>query len=150
MAKCWCTARAKAESSCAISGCNVLVKDAERSFDGTVIQDEAGIQVEFSSGGDAVPGGYNGYFVARDGQGRRLGHLDYQLITDARWDDGMVAIAMVEVETAERRRGLGMALVERLQGEFPERSIDWGYLTPEGMGLKQAWDRRHSASVTIE
>ena len=104
--------------------------------------------IEFSSGGDAVPGGYNGYFVARDTKGQRLGYLDYQLTTDERWD-GVVLIAMVEVEVEWRGRGVGMALVERLQQEFPERAIDWGYLTPEGASLREAWEKRQAATVTL-
>jgi GNAT superfamily N-acetyltransferase len=103
--------------------------------------------LEFSSGGDAVPGGYNGYFVARDAAGRRLGYLDYQMITDPQWDDQMVEIAMVEVIETERRQGIGLALVERLQQEYPDRQIDWGYLTPEGMALRAAWRDLHPVAV---
>lgn len=109
--------------------------------------------IEISSGGDGVPGGYNGYFVAYDDHGKRLGYLDYQIA-----DRGdTVVIAMVEVEPAARRQGIGLALVQRLQDEFsgrrgtipdlpdytPEyRRIVWGYTTDEGNALRRAWELR--------
>lgn len=96
----------------------------------------------FASGGDAVPGGYNGSLYLRDTEDRTVGILDYQICTDPRWDDGTVLIAMIEVPEAERRKGRGTALIQRLQDEFPERRIDWGYMTPEGAALRRSWESR--------
>lgn len=97
---------------------------------------------DFRSGGDAVPGGYNGYF-ALPGKG----YVDYQTVTDPRYADNTVLIAMVEVQPEARRQGVGMALLERVAKDFPEHKLLFGYTTPEGEALKQAWDKKHPAGA---
>ena len=113
----------------------------------SVDSDTPPVRLDFASGGDAVPGGYNGYLVAYGAAGKKLGYLDYQLVTDARWDDGRVEIAMIEVIEQERRQGVGLLLLERLQQEFPDRQFDWGYLTPEGQGLREKWESLHPLAL---
>lgn len=85
----------------------------------------AGIKI--LTGGDAVPGGYNGYFVAYDEtSGEKMGYLDYQSAGDD------VKIAMVEVEPAHRRKGVATVLLAALRNDFPDARIDPGYTTPDG------------------
>jgi len=103
--------------------------------------------IKFSSGGDVVPGGYNGYFVARGPDGERLGYLDYQsapLYTNSAGRP-TVLLAMVEVEPQWRRQGVATQLIERLLEDFPGHSLSWGYMTSGGAALKEAWDRQHPA-----
>jgi GNAT superfamily N-acetyltransferase len=98
------------------------------------VLDPTPLALRFESGGDAVPGGYNGYFVAYDkATGAKMGYLDYQSAP------GMnPLIAMVEVEPAYRRQGVATALVRRMQEDFPGQEIEWGMMTPEGVALRDA------------
>ena len=103
------------------------------------------LAIEFSSGGDAVPGGYNGYFVAYGPDGEKLGYLDYQsspLYTNSSGRPA-VLLAMVEVEPRWRRQGVATQMIERLLEDFPDHSLSWGYMTPGGAALKAAWDKEH-------
>ena len=84
-----------------------------------------GTVVHFISYGDAVPGGYNGGWLATV-DGNEVGHIDYQS------GGGEVGIGMVEVEPEWRRRGVASALLGRLRREFPGKEIDPGMTTPEG------------------
>lgn len=94
----------------------------------TATTDRAGID-RVESGGDAVPGGYNGYFVAWCGD-VAVGYLDYQSCV---WrGERYVEIAMVETAEGFRRRGVATALLERLRGEFPGVEITAGMLTEDG------------------
>lgn len=86
-----------------------------------------GIEIEFSPYGDAVPGGYNGGWVAYV-NGKKVGYLDYQTARD--YDE--VLIAMVEVYPEWRGKGVADALLARLKAEYPGRPIDPGLMTPEG------------------
>jgi len=91
-------------------------------------------------GGDAVPGGYNGYISLHDGAGKKIAYIDYQTLTGeaaARYGDD-VLVAMVSVEPEFRRKGVGAALLEALQAKFPGRELDLGYLTAEGAALAGA------------
>jgi len=108
--------------------------------------------IKFDSGGDGVPGGYNGYFVAYDkNTGDKLGYIDYQTATG----DKSVLISMVKTEPEHRGKGVGLALVQRLQDEFSggphpdipsyltdRKTIEWGMMTDEGAKLKEAWERQ--------
>jgi GNAT superfamily N-acetyltransferase len=85
--------------------------------------------MRFESGGDAVPGGYNGYFLAFVGE-EVAGYLDYQSCV---WQgEQCVAIAMVHVNEGFRRQGVATALLARLREEFPGVDIDPGMLTGDG------------------
>ena len=84
-----------------------------------------GTVVHFVSYGDAVPGGYNGGWLATV-DGNEVGYLDYQS------GGGEVGIGMVETEPEWRRRGVASALLGRLRREFPGKEIDPGMTTPEG------------------
>jgi len=90
------------------------------------------------SGGDAVPGGYNGYFIAYAPDGTPAGYLDYQSASG----DDKVLIAMVEVFPIHRRQGLATLLLARLREEFPQRTVRPGYQTAEGAAWWQAVSRR--------
>lgn len=104
--------------------------------------DLAGGGLRFATQGDAVPGGYNGTIFLLTEEGAEVGRIEYQTCTDPRWDDGEVEIAMVSVVPDERRKGWGSALVQRLEEEFPDRSIRWGYTTEEGEALRLALTRQ--------
>lgn len=99
------------------------------------------------SGGDAVPDGWNGYYVAYDKPtGKKMGYLDYNSAPGE-----PVLIAMVEVDPAYRRRGIATVLLAALRHDFPTSVVVPGYTTE--MGGKW-WDRaqysaaRHAASGT--
>ncbi len=89
-----------------------------------------------STGGDAVPGGYNGYVAAFTSSGEKVGYVDYQT---ARGDDE-VGIAYIHVEPEYRGQGVASQLIEyMLRYETPHMTLDWGYTTPDGMGLADAY-----------
>jgi|SRR6266498_2313165 len=102
------------------------------------------MQWRIESGGDAVPGGYNGYFIAYASDGTLAGYLDYQSATG----DDEVLIAMVEVQPAHRRKGLATLLLARLRGEFPHRTVNPGYQTAAGAAWWQAVSRRRQPRTT--
>jgi GNAT superfamily N-acetyltransferase len=90
-----------------------------------------GRSVDIQSGGDAVSGGYNGYFVMHDKEtGERMGYLDYQ--SSGSGDDKRVQIAMVETTEGYRGQGVATALLARLVAEFPETKIEPGLTTEDG------------------
>lgn len=90
-----------------------------------------GRSVEIQSGGDAVSGGYNGYFVMHNkANGERMGYLDYQ--SSGSGDDRRVQIAMVETTEGYRGQGVATALLARLVAEFPETKIEPGSTTEDG------------------
>jgi GNAT superfamily N-acetyltransferase len=90
-----------------------------------------GRSVDIQSGGDAVSGGYNGYFVMHDKEtGERMGYLDYQ--SSGSGDDKRVQIAMVETTEGYRGQGVATALLARLVAEFPETKIEPGSTTEDG------------------
>jgi ribosomal protein S18 acetylase RimI-like enzyme len=90
-----------------------------------------GRSVDIQSGGDAVSGGYNGYFVMHDKEtGERMGYLDYQ--SSGRGDDKRVQIAMVETTSNYRGQGVATSLLARLVAEFPEVKIEPGSTTEDG------------------
>lgn len=102
--------------------------------------------LKFETGGDAVPGGYNGYIVARDAAGKRVGRLNYDTgggpqfnMFGERIDSGPsneALISMVEVPPEYRRQGIGSAMLQHLRDEvLPGHEIVPGYTTPEG----EAW-----------
>jgi GNAT superfamily N-acetyltransferase len=95
------------------------------------------------SGGDAVPGGYNGYFIAYAPDGTPAGYLDYQSATD----DDQVLIAMVEVQPTHRRKGLATLLLARLHEAFPGRTVRPGYQTDDGAAWWRAVSRRRSRTT---
>lgn len=95
------------------------------------------------SGGDAVPGGYNGYFIAYASDGRPAGYLDYQSASG----DDQVLIAMVEVRPAHRCQGLATLLLARLREEFPERTVRAGYQTADGAAWWLAVGRRQPGTT---
>ncbi len=100
-----------------------------------------GITIEFSSYGDAVPGGYNGGWVAYV-DGKRAGYLDYQ--TERGSDD--VLIAMIEVDPQWRGKGISDALLARLKAEFPKGRIDPGVMTEDGA----RWWKKVTSAATPE
>jgi GNAT superfamily N-acetyltransferase len=88
---------------------------------------------EITTGGDAVPGGYNGHFVAWSDTGEKLGYLDYQTIDESsRYFNNTVLIAMIEVEERFQRQGVATELLEALKREFPGREVDPGMMTEQG------------------
>jgi ribosomal protein S18 acetylase RimI-like enzyme len=101
-----------------------------------------GQRFKASNGGDAVPGGYNGYISLTSDTGEQAGQISYQMLTDAdaaaRYGTDLT-ISMVEVSPSFRRRGLGIALLDALQASFPEEEINPGYQTDEGAKLIEAW-----------
>lgn len=88
----------------------------------------------FSSGGDAVPGGYNGYYVAYDRNGRKVGYLDYQSSPDC----DNVLIAMVAVDPDHRRQGVATKLLDWARRNYPGKHFDPGYATADGYAWCQA------------
>ncbi len=89
-----------------------------------------------STGGDGVPGGYNGYVVAWAPGGEKAGYVDYQ--TETGGDD--VLIAYIEVDPAFQRQGIASMLIEyMLRYETPNRTLNWGMSTPDGSGLARGY-----------
>jgi hypothetical protein len=96
---------------------------------------KSGIKAEIQSQGDAVPGGYNGSFIAYEAEsGKKMGWMDYQTATG----DPVVLIAMNEVVQEFWGRGVSDALLSRLMAEFPGHPIAPGMMTESGM---KWWDR---------
>lgn len=89
-----------------------------------------GRRIHLIESGGAVPGGYNGTFLATDADsGTALGHLDYQSVP------GQPArIAMVEVTPDARGLHLADLLTARLAAEFPDDGITGEMLTDDGGG----------------
>jgi GNAT superfamily N-acetyltransferase len=100
----------------------------------------SGRQAKIISGGDAVPGGYNGYYAAFDPRtGQKMGYLDYQSAAN----DETIKIAMVEVYPLYRGTGVSDALLARLLVDCPDSLIDPGMQTADGV----AWWQRVRAYV---
>jgi ribosomal protein S18 acetylase RimI-like enzyme len=100
-----------------------------KTSDWTPFPDPEGMVIQ--GGGDAVPGGYNGFFAVFDrASGKRMGYIDYQ----SAWIDGAqeVMIGMVEVEPEFQRQGIATLLLKRLRHEFPGTEIDPGMTTSDG------------------
>lgn len=99
-----------------------------------------------STGGDAVPGGYNGYVCLVDRPtGAEIGYLDWQ--TAAGRDE--LLVAMVGVTASFRRRGLATAMLDYvLRYQFDRAmTVSWGATTPDGEALRRAWkDPGHYSS----
>jgi GNAT superfamily N-acetyltransferase len=109
------------------------IKQEEAAKITPAVEDRLG-NIHFESGGDAVPGGYNGYFVAYDeATGKKMGYIDFQSAKGY-----PVTIAMIEVEPEFQRQGVATALVRRLQQDFPDQELEWGMTTPEGEALRKA------------
>lgn len=91
-----------------------------------------------STGGDAVPGGYNGYVRLVEGPtGDQVGYLDWQT---ARASNELL-VAMVEVAPLFRRQGLATAMLDyvlRFQFDHP-MTVSWGATTPDGEDFRRAW-----------
>lgn len=92
--------------------------------------------MDVSTGGDAVPGGYNGYVAAFTSSGEKVGYVDFQ--TESHGDE--VLIAYIHVEPEYRRQGVASQLIEyMLRYETPNMTLDWGYSTPEGTELARGY-----------
>lgn len=90
----------------------------------------SGLEIRIHEWGDAVPGGYNGGFVAVDARSEDpLGRIEYQSADTG----GGVLIAWIEVEPALRGRGLADILLARLIHEFPGQTIEPGLMTESGV-----------------
>lgn len=79
-------------------------------------------------------GQINGTLYAEE-DGRAVGNIDYVVYLDE------VHISMIYVDKGKRRGGIATMLVKRLQAEYPDKEIDWGYMTPEGQAFFRALDR---------
>lgn len=90
-----------------------------------------------SRGGDAVPGGYNGYLVAFDGP-NNIGYIDYQMVNGEK----KAKIAMVFTDEKYRRQGIAEALLDSFTAEYPDYEIDPGMTTEDG----SAWWRSATGS----
>jgi len=96
---------------------------------------KSGLRADIQSYGDAVPGGYNGGFVAFDADtGAKMGWIDYQSASG----DPVILIAMNEVLRDYWGKGVSDALLARLMAEFPGRPISPGLMTTSG---SKWWDR---------
>jgi ribosomal protein S18 acetylase RimI-like enzyme len=101
---------------------------------------KSGRAAKIISGGDAVPGGYNGYYAAFDPKtGQKMGYLDYQ----SAYGDKTIKIAMVEVYPIYRGVGVSDALLARLLVDCPDNLIDPGMQTADGV----AWWQRVKSYV---
>jgi ribosomal protein S18 acetylase RimI-like enzyme len=96
-----------------------------------------GQRFKASTGGDAVPGGYNGFISLTSDTGEQAGRIDYQMLTGEAADryGTDLTIGMVEVSPSFQRRGLGTALVDALRATFPGEEINIGYQTDDGAKL---------------
>ena len=80
--------------------------------------------------GDAVPGGYNYRFIARDADGNMLGEIAVNTAPGH-----TAVIADLQVVDEARRQGIATKLLEWVRRYEPDMRIEHGYTTPEG----QAW-----------
>lgn len=62
--------------------------------------------------------------------GIEVGYINYSEYT------GEPSIQYIDVATDFTRRGIGTALVKKLQMLYPDREIDWGSMTDDGSALK--------------
>lgn len=102
--------------------------------------------IKIQQAGDAVPGGYNGFYAAFDLSTRkRMGYLDYQsapridTIYGVDFESYDITIAMVEVEPEYRGpqqiaggKAVADILLEALLHDFPDAVIDPGMQTSDG------------------
>lgn len=70
--------------------------------------------------------------IAYDENGDYVGKIDY-----AKYGDEL-AVQMISVLPTHQRQGYATALLKQLQREFPDREIDMGGLTPDGVRLLAA------------
>ena len=82
---------------------------------------------DVQKGGDAVPGGYNGYLVAFDGD-KNAGYLDYQTADGSK----KATIAMISTDEGYRRQGIAEALLDSFMAENPGYEISPGGTTEDG------------------
>lgn len=83
----------------------------------------------------------DGTLFALDESGQTVGTLDFVVFR------GRALIRMVE--SSRRRAGIGRALVNHLAKEVGGYDkIDWGYMTSEGVALRDALDREHGYDRT--
>lgn len=91
--------------------------------------------IKFETGGDALGDQYNGYIVAKNKNGEPMGYVDYSY-----WH-GKTKVMMIEVKPEFRRKGVGLALLNKLQSEAEPGDvigIQGDIATPEGQAL---WKR---------
>lgn len=62
--------------------------------------------------------------------GKRVGKIDYSVYEDD------PQIQMIEVNPSARRMGVGTKLLYELQKGYPDKEIDWGSLTTDGVELR--------------
>lgn len=74
-------------------------------------------------------------FYAFDYDGKKLGRLEFSVYQDR------PRIDYIEVLPEARRQGVGRALVNRLQRDYPGIELEWGMTTPEGTALRHAIER---------
>jgi len=85
--------------------------------------------------GDEVTNSYSGQTnhvmsaSAADGNGGTLEYTVYE---------GKPSISMISVPEGSRRAGIGRALVQRLQSQYPGVQIDWGMMTEDGAALRKS------------
>jgi hypothetical protein len=60
----------------------------------------------------------------------KVGYIDYSEY------DGTPAIKYIEV--FDKNKGIGKALIKKLQTMYPDKEIEWGNLTSDGMMLKNS------------
>lgn len=101
-----------------------------------------GRAIAISSWGDAVPGGYNGGFLATDtASGAKMGRIEYQSETHGT----RTLIAWIETDSKFRGSGVSDALLMRLVAECPGEVIDPGMMTPDGV----RWWKRVSKGLPV-
>lgn len=81
---------------------------------------------------DVSNGLFNGeQFMTKNAQinGKNIGKIDYSIYKDE------INIKMIEVNKKNRRQGIATKLLQDLQSQYPDKSIDFGYTTEDGTKL---------------
>lgn len=77
-------------------------------------------------------GGQTNHLLTATGADGKTGTLEYSVY------EGRPSISMISVPESSRRSGIGRALVQQLQREYPGTEIDWGYMTDDGAALRRS------------
>lgn len=111
--------------------------------------------------------GQSNFTIRLKKHGQQVGHADYVIFGERHdaldrklhphaprdqesvWRDE-ITMSMIEVDSAHRRQGLGMALLRTIAKEHPGLPINSGMRTDEGGGLWQKWLKRPERLVKYD
>jgi ribosomal protein S18 acetylase RimI-like enzyme len=77
-------------------------------------------------------------------KGKPIGYLQYADF------EGVPSIKHIAVNEKYRRQGIATKLINELQKGYPDKKIDWGMLTPEGIKLKKAIAKKEGGEIECQ